>query len=225
MRLPAIPSDEFKGLVLLASLGTDEVAALESALRSTPVVIDRQAFGERIPSVSGVESVDVQSIVGALMYLHGFLAISDIDESEFVDAVCSSVEDGGAEKPVVEKLAGSLPRFLSIESLRLRAKVVDLQVDHARPLQSARVITDARPIFSIREDSPNAIEGILVFHTLKLRYFQDEGIREVYITLDDRDVWNLGAVLERAEAKAAALRVLIKDKCGLQDFAESDSED
>ena len=47
----------------------------------------------------------------------------------------------------------------------------------------------------------------------------------MYITLDDRDVWNLGAVLERAEAKAAALRVLIKDKCGLQDFAESDSED
>ncbi len=217
MRFPTIPPDEQMGLTRLATLTDDQVVQLRSVLSAAPVLLSREGFLKGIPSVEGVVREDQEKIISALAYLNGYLATGTYDVSEFISDVRESLSDRGVTAEITEKLATLLPGLLGIDTLRLRAKAVDLGVDHHRAFQNARVLTDIRPVFAA--DNTADIKGALVYHTLKIEYFQDTDTREIFIALDERDLATLQQALARAEDKARTLRELLLSKLDIKDFS------
>ncbi len=222
MRFPAIPADERAGLIRLAQLAPSQVQELVSGLGKAPAVLDREEFLKGIDMPAGLDTVDLRAIVWALMYLTSYLVFGDIDEESFLAELIGSLLTGGADKATADRLSEILPPLLQVESLSLRAKAVDLQVDHANVFQSTRILTDLRPVFAI--DSVSDVRGLLISHTLKIEYYHDEGTKEIFISLDDRDLSELRKSLERAEAKARTLKQLIADRLSLPDFGSADVE-
>jgi hypothetical protein len=222
MRFPTIPPDEQVGLDRLAGLTDEQVAALRAALADAPVALSREGFLKGIRPVEDLAPEDQEKIVWALTYLSGYLATGNYDLREFVSDVSTAlVEQEVISTSTSERVETVLLQLLEIDSLRLRAKAVDLQVDHALGFQNARVFTDVRPVFA--NDAPTEVAGILVFHTLKITYFEDEDTREFFISLDDRDLAVLRGALDRAETKANTLRQLFADRLQMKDFgAEAD---
>ncbi|HME08039.1 MAG TPA: hypothetical protein VKG25_13370 [Bryobacteraceae bacterium] len=220
MRFPTIPAVERAGLDRLATLTEDQIRQLCRVLSNALIVLDRDLFISRLEPVPGASPEDLQQITWSLMFLHSYLAATtDISVDEFVSDVCAAVAEGGVEQSRVEDLKKVLPPLLGIDALRLRAKAVDLQVDHARVFQNARVLTDVRPVFGV--ESTDDVRGVLVFHTLKVQYFEDEGAKELYVVLDDRDVDELSNSLERARRKARGIRALLQAKAQVDDFADT----
>lgn len=215
MRFPTIPQDEQTGLVRLATLTNDQIDQLRTALAAAPVLLNREEFLKAIPPVEGIVFDDQEKIVWALTYLNSYLVTGSADITQFVADVRESL-GAGVTGDVAEKVAAVLPGFLEIDSLRLRAKAVDLQVDHARGFQGARIVTDIRPVFS--PSATTEVKGALIFHTLKIEYFQDADTREFFIALDERDLVNLQEALSRAQEKARTLRGLLVDKLEIKDF-------
>jgi hypothetical protein len=218
---PKVPPSERDGLRRLVALSDDQLGRLATALEAAEPVLARGEFLRSIEIAGDAESV--RRAVGALMFIHSFLTVGDIKDDRLIASILASLRmEDGFEEQELERLAAVLPRFLSITSLRLRAKAVDLRFDHAKVLQSARILTDCRPVFA---PGPGyEITGALICHTLKLEYYSAEGTREVYIAVDERDLAEIGRLIERADSKAAALKKLVFEDRRLKGFGTLDGK-
>lgn len=221
MNFPTIPPEEHLGIIRLAELNDEQVESLARTLSSAPVLISRDALLEKIPQVEGIPLPVQRSIVSALIYLNGYLATEEYDLPDFVRDVCSSIDVYGHKASELNAISSALLKLLSVESLQLRAKAVDLELDHARLFQSARILTDVRPVFGLEDASK--VEGGLVSHTLKITYFEGEETKEFFVALDEYDLGQLEDALQRAFQKSKVLRGLMKDQLNIKDFSpESD---
>jgi hypothetical protein len=90
-------------------------------------------------------------------------------------------------------------RLLDSTVIRRVARSEDLSRDYANILQSTRVITDLRPVFT---DDGGDIEGAIVSFTLRIGYFQDEATRSISLAMDRKDVERLGQQCQRAVIEA-----------------------
>jgi hypothetical protein len=221
MTYPTIPQEEQEGLILLANLPENQVEQLQRALTVAPVVVNRDTFLKGVSRVEGLSSVDQDKITSALAYLNGYLVAGNIDLEEFIKDVGSSLAEENVSGDVVRKIENALPRLLDIDTIRLRAKAVDLQVDHAKAFQSVRILTDVRPVFAPK--STSEVKGALIFHSLKIDYFCDTETSEIFISLDDHDLALLRQAIDRAEAKARTLRAILTEKLEVTDFGSTDS--
>jgi hypothetical protein len=88
----------------------------------------------------------------------------------------------------------------------LSARASDVQHEYEHLFQSARILSDVRPLFN---QSGTEMEGAMVVHNLKITYFQAGEYMEVFISLDNADLSSLRKVVERAEVKTMALEALI----------------
>jgi hypothetical protein len=213
-----IPPDEREGLRRLAMLTNDQVTDLKAKLAASKLLLDRDEFTKSIPAVEGVSQKDLRQIISSLIYVHSFPGSPEFPVSQFLSDISESTFEEEEDRQVAANLAKRLESLMAIDSLRLRAKVVDLQVDHQQSFQNARVFTDVRPVFD--STSPDKICGALVFHTLKIEYFDTES-REAFFALDDRDVATLKNLLARAETKAKTIRASIIARLNLDDFGVS----
>jgi hypothetical protein len=218
MRFPSLPADEQMGLVRLATLTQDQIEQLRLSLASTPVRLSRDSFLKGVAAVDGLMGSDQERIVWALTYLNGFLTSGNYEITSFVSDVKESLIEQKVSADDADKIAAALPGLLEIDTIRLRAKAVDLQVNHAFVFQNALVLTDIRPVFAM--DAPREVKGALVFHTLKIEYFQNGETREFFVSLDDRDLNLIRKSLDRADAKAAILREILLEKLKVKDLGD-----
>jgi hypothetical protein len=222
MRFPPIPQDEREGLKALAGLNTDQIGALLSRLASTPLNVDRDRFSSSVGQIEGVDAEELQTAVSALLFLHAFNSGIEVSTTQFVNDVCDSLAATKVEPDVVRRLREVLPEFVELESLRLQAKAVDLQVDHGRTYQSAKIITELRPVFDMA--TAEHIVGALIAHVLKVTYFSSGQSQEIFIALDDSDLAELKKAIAKAEVKGRVLRESVVTKLGLSDFGTSPQE-
>jgi hypothetical protein len=88
------------------------------------------------------------------------------------------------------------------EGLRITAKARGVLYDTGKTFQNARVLTDLRPIF---DEEAVEISGAVVIHNLRIRYFEDSRMRDVYFSLEPAEVKSLLEVLQRALKKGTLL--------------------
>jgi hypothetical protein len=153
------------------------------------------------------------------LYLHAFLSGSEASTTQFVTDVCDSLAASKVDADALNRLREILPAFMDLEGLRLQAKAVDLQVDHAHTFQSAKIITELRPVFDM--STAEHIAGALISHTLKVNYFSSGNSEEIFIALDDVDLTELKKAIVKAEVKGRVLRERVVTKLGLSDFGTS----
>jgi hypothetical protein len=98
-----------------------------------------------------------------------------------------------------------LVELLSVEGcLSITAKARFVAYQSPRVYHSARIFTDARPIFS--RDAAGPPSAFIVTHTLKIDTHENAKDHEWFATLDSRDLKALKAVVDRALEKEESLR-------------------
>ncbi len=204
-----VPKQDRPGLHYLLSLDAEEAEALLQALNRAQVSLHKRGLVTAITSqVPDIKQDAVTAIVDTVYSMQVAISYLDLRVDQFVDGVLESVSgDDDFEKSgsfQLEKLKTRLQAFLRSDgAIATSAKVKDLITEHARIYTRARVMTDARPIFS--KDGEVKPIGFVVVHTLKIEHFKDGSSKGFFVALDSDDVRSLQEVLKRAEKKAQTL--------------------
>lgn len=101
--------------------------------------------------------------------------------------------------PLLEDLFG-------IEQLDTASKAVDLAYEYANLFQSARVVTDIRPVF---DESASEIAAAVISQTLRLYFSSEEGEHSLSVALDQQDLERLRDSCDRAIKKARTAQKLV----------------
>lgn len=197
-----IPEENRPGLALLRRMPEDAFAAALVELEHSP---------DSVPSVPGISPEDADQLKEAVDSMYTVRAFSDVGVDEFVSDVCDALREIGELTPADERsFRERLSRVLSIDALSVAAKAVLLQNEHEHDYCSARILTDARPVFGENPADPPV--AMIITHTLKLSYHQGAGgrLQEIYLAIGSRDLQELRTVLDRAEKKAGSLRSVLE---------------
>jgi len=202
--------------VKLRALSEEDIQKLLSAFRDEPPSLDYVNMAKSIASkVDTIPRKDALEIVTVVFSLYFLRARDEMPPSELAEGICRAMEDSGVEDL---KLPGrdrqyfkdQLTKLLSVGSLDIGTKAIDVLNDNERAFRSARVLTDIRPIFGSNPKSSPA--AAVLVQMLKISYRGKRGRTEnFFVALDTTDVGDLIDVLERANTKAESLRSILKD--------------
>jgi len=198
-----IPEQHRPGLALLRKMPEQAFATAIVELEHSP---------DSTPTIPGVSPEDTSQLKIAIESMYAVRAYSEVHLDEFVNDVCDALraidELPSSEEPTFRE---RLARILSLDPLNVAAKAVLLQNEHEHDFCSARILTDARPVFG--EDVTATPSGVIITHTLKLSYHQGAGgrLHEIYLSMGSRDLSELRDVLDRAAQKAGTLRAVLEN--------------
>lgn len=194
----SIPKSDRAGLSILREMPDDVFNDLVNEIQRSPA---------SIPTLRNVSSEDSEQVLNAINSLHRVRAYNQVSPEDFSIDVGEALRERNELRPNEEpKLRERLTRVLNIEALNIAAKAITLHLEHERVFCSARIITDARPVYG--KDTKSEPAAMIITHSLKISYHQagDSGVKEFYVGLGSEDVEELIRVLERAKSKAQSLR-------------------
>ena len=93
--------------------------------------------------------------------------------------------------------------FNSDHVLKLNTKIISVITDHDKLFLSAKIMTDARPVF---DDEGSKVEAIAIIHMLRIHFERNSKHEDFFAALDVGDLRQLKNVIERAEKKAEVLK-------------------
>lgn len=213
MALP-IPQRYIPAMNKIRNLSDSAVQELVQGLDSSSITSEAKKLYEHIaPQVPSVPIDDLKAIVDLIYSLYQVREFSNLKKSSFLNELIEGVREC-AEPKVSENEVPSLrdrfQRLLSIETLNIISKAINLQRDGERLYCEAAILSDVRPVFG--EDVESKPVAAVITHTLKLTYHEIGGKhREFLVTLDEEDLHKLKSVIERARLKAETLDKLLKD--------------
>jgi hypothetical protein len=191
-----IPKEHQPLLNKLRTLPEETFQAFVAALEQSP---------KFVPSVQRLSADEAESIHELVMTLYRVREFFDTEVPEFVSDIAvglRELEDFPAtELPALER---RLTKLLTIDSVSMALKAESLSMEYERRFCSARMLTDARPIYGADPSKPPAAG--MITHTLRISYHDNTPqLREFYITMDGDDVAILRTILDRADVKAKSL--------------------
>ncbi len=200
-------------LAEFAKLQKEQVSKLIEAIRTSKPALGIDEFAARVASKSGLELQMVCRILS--MFAGMYLARADAGRSleDFV-ADLSGALMKRVNKELTpanwEAFSADIQAILACEdSLGVTAKALDLLTDHEHGLHSSRIITDVRHVFTA--DPNERPKTAVIIHMLNLVYHEIDSMKENYFALDAADLKKLKSAIERAEAKEANLRKILKE--------------
>jgi len=208
-----IPEMAEAALAEFAKLQKEQVSKLIEAIRASKPALGIDNFAVNVASKSDLEL----QVVGRILSMFAGMYLSRIEAGKNLDEFVSDLS--GALKQRASKdstpvdwtaFADSVQAILACEdSLGVTAKALDLLTDHEHGLHSSRIIMDIRHVFA---SDPNARpKAAVIVHMLNLVYHEIDDMKEIYIALDASDLAKLRSAIERAQAKEANLRKMLKE--------------
>ena len=199
----SIPQRNRPGLSKLLTLPSQSFDQFVSSIERHPARLDLSARLPDIINIPDVSKIEIDQIVTAVTSMCIVRWSRDVPTETFVSDISDAIQlfdpIGGAEES-----KRRLHRLLGIEPLMVSAKALIIFSDYQRTLHTSKVLTDLRYIFRSRpEEDPY---GAVIVHLLKLTYHENTEHKECFIAMDDSDLAQLKADLERAEVKARTLR-------------------
>jgi len=218
-----IPEVHRETLTIISRLVPDAVDRLEEALNHVPPTRGAKAIAAEIRPRPELGLGELERILDTLMTLASVRASNEVPMPQFVRDVCAAMRrpDSGATltDEQCETLKSNLKRLMSAQCLAVASKAADLQYEHEHVFGGARILTDVRPVFG---ETVSDIQGTVTVHTLKIRYFDESGSKEIYFGLDREDLETLRKVIERAEEKARRIKSMLS-KTGVADLDRRDA--
>lgn len=204
------------------------LADITERLRAaTPRPMRPKDLHREITQVLGIDKSDAANrIMRPLLALQAILRQRRLPPDEAIEAVRLALESSSSpwEPALLERwcqVEAAFKQLLTAPAVRLVSTTLDLMYEHENLLQSARVVTDIRPVFS--EDAAQ-IEGSVVSHTLRLRYDSTEGDHSISVAMDEADIRELKRQCERALLKAQTAQALM-EKSEVPTVISGDSSD
>ena len=199
-----IPLDHRKALASLARIEGSAFENIVEALRDLEPCLRLSDLRARVKTpLSSVSGADEQ-LTDALLAVATTSSRIDFS-SDFFQAVVEAVSAGEIlSKDQGGALSQRLKALLDIPVIRISTKSSTLQVAHDRVYNSARVVTDVRPVFP---EPLGRDFRYMVIHHLHVTSMRDNRLEDLYIAMDDKDLLALRDTIDRACQKADVLRL------------------
>lgn len=186
---------------------------------------------EKLPSYAAV--TEIESAVGevfgngagagvatSLLSLRGLFRTMSADEIGLSLGQSRELELDPEARARLRERASAL---LATPAFSTTAVAVDLQTQHQRNYQEARIFTDLRPVFP--DDVGASPTGAVVVEMLQLQTWSRDGETETFfIALDEQDLGQLRDAVDRALAKTVSLRRFLDEK-GLAYFQLEEAQE
>lgn len=170
-------------------------------------------LAERLEQVApGLTSVDSRAIALALVSL---VAQRWRWEPHELGRLVSESPDLETPEADREAFARVITDLVQLDSLRTMAQALDVMNQQEHVFQRVRILTDVRPIFE--EDASLGPSAAVVMHTLRMEHLTDGRVQSINVSLDEQDLTDLKAAVDRAVDKAQTLREVIA-RAGLPQF-------
>lgn len=198
-----IPEAYRRSIASLATLSDAEVAALDAAFRNATSTSAAKIAASITPPIP-----NGQELVEAILPFYTLPEDAGVTLHQFVDDVVEAVRrewDENTRAMSEERFRSRLASLIAIPELATLTKAVAVLSDYERPFQSVKILTDLRPIF--RDKPEDGAVGMGIVHILRITYDTPHlGPQDFFVALSSGDVQKFKTVIDRAEAKAMALR-------------------
>ena len=208
-----IPKEFKNGYKLLFTLSDNDFTAVMDAIGRTSFTSSPFSLAAKIVGETEVSTGELEEILMSAGSLCRFLE-RDHSVTEIVDELLKLLVAGEVvpfqNDEDKSKFSERLTALLNSQQLFVAAKAVELITESGNVHIQSRLITDMRPVFNLKiEDAPRA--GVIM-HTLHIHYRSDmEGDhRDMFFSLDSKDILALKKLLDRAEKKETNLKSVLE---------------
>lgn len=201
-----IPTQGFLGIKALIELGAERVRALAEAQSQQPLDLSFPKIYERLTaSLSCDRSTLHRAFLHALIPLNGLRRNLEMEPSVFLRSLDRTVREqtpDGWDSDDLERWGQLLPALVSLfepdNFFSIASKAFDLLSERPAILQTARILTEYRPIY---DESTTRTVALLQTNTLVVDYWDGHQVSSLHLTLDGGDVDALHSELARAKKK------------------------
>ena len=205
-----IPDEYVPGLGQIVALPDGVIDGLTSALMESPASLDikvaTSSVSKKIPQIP---PKDLRHIIATILSLYSIRASREMETGIFIEEIVRAMKR--SNRPELALVDSEEPRFrdrlqrlLSFRALSTASKAVFLQHEHEHALCTARIFTDARPVYG--DDATALPSAVVITHMLKLAYHEGDRLEEIHIALDGADLRELKQLIDRAESKAVSFK-------------------
>lgn len=204
----AIPFPYREGLTKLATLPDEDAATLVAAVAALEPFAPMSSIERAVTSAVGEGATPGEKRLALpLLALRG--QMRELKPAQIAQRLSNSTDlelDDIARARLCERATG----LLGTEVLGTTGVASDLQTLHDRNFQSARIVTDMRPVF--RDELAESPRGAVIVESLQIQTWNRDGESElVFIAMDEADLRSLQKVVTRAIEKTDTLKTLIAE--------------
>jgi hypothetical protein len=202
-----IPESLQEGYAIYISLTEEQKSRLDNALLKSPAGLIPSELIDYLSQESKIEieASDLYETIKTIFSIFSLKGDLGLSNSDLAVELVKALEDLGEERfkptPDLEK---HFTTILSAENIGITVKAYKLGTDREKLLESTKIITDFRPIFS--DDGDIEIKAWMIVHNLKIGYYISGEVNEIYLALDSDDLKKLKENILRAEKKEELIR-------------------
>lgn len=183
----------------LVALDEARYQALIAAL-SIEAPLSKRSLAESMAQTCGWDPQGAGSMLEALLSLSTVRVFHNLTEADVAEALAESWENA-QQTALPDLFRERVEAVLASRAVAIMSHASEITSEHQNVFQSARILTDIRPVFW---PGPDEVVGAVLTQTLKIDYYHGTEPRTFFVALDGEDLIKLRAVLERAERKTAS---------------------
>jgi hypothetical protein len=204
----SIPTGEEKPLEELTNLPGTSLSRVVSTLSEARALLPVSELASLVAERAGLSLLVAERSVRLLVTLY-LVADTYPSSGEFLQELFAAMAASGRKNlKFSPERAAELKNFfesaLSSRTLIASARALEVAREFQNRFCEARIFSDLRPIF-VPGPEPKPV-GAIITHTLKLAYHEGDEKREVFITLDARQISDLKDSLGEALSNESALK-------------------
>lgn len=209
MAVLSIPYPYVEGLTTLAKMSPEEADQVIAAVGGLAPFAPISRIEEAVETVLGKAATPGEKRLGLpLLALRG--QMRHLTPAQIAERLSQSTDlelDDAARADLRARAAA----LLDTDVLGTTSVASDLQTLHDRNFQSARIVTDLRPVF--RDEVDQLPRGAVIVETLQIQTWNRDGESElVFIAMDEADLFSLQKAIARAIEKTNTLKAFIAEK-------------
>ncbi len=202
-----IPHSQRDDVALLLHYPQESFRRLINVIDQASPQLDPDTFAKQLSSKSSIPIEQLSSLVELLVVWCAIGLDLQQSPSELVDELIAAAAKSKDERLAHgwAELRSELERALGLRTLCIIAKARDVGTLFFRNVFGARIISDARPVFSLNPSAQP--EGFVLTHTLQVTAREEAGgQKDWYFSLDFQDLMSLKNTVERALKKHQTLK-------------------
>jgi hypothetical protein len=209
-----IPESAYGPLRDLVEMKSEDFDAFMSGLASAEPSLSLSSLSRHIGrQASRVPKSVISAVVNEIMTLEYLKQDTEMSAEEFASGISASALEAASSEfdfdaKDAEVLSERLSKIFSSDHvLQLNTKAISVLTDHDNLFLSAKILTDARPVFN--EDG-SKIEAFAIVHMFRIHFERNQSHNDFFVALDVGDIPKIRGVLDRAEKKARVLQNTLK---------------
>jgi hypothetical protein len=209
-----IPDRSKDGLARLIAFDDATIEKFAAALEAQPPKLGIGCLAAQVGRSVGLSESETEPLIRILFSLYSVRHEEGLSVDEMVDEVREALAKAGDDRLKLSdeawrSFALRIRRLLSLDrSFGVMVKALDIQFDYPRHFHGARILTDARPVFS--EEVTEEPTSFIVTHVLKLTIHEDGAEKDWFVAMSSDDLENLRKTIDRAIVKERSLSSVLR---------------